>query len=210
MFTEKADRNPFLPKFYEDMKHYALSTQLFFLFQRAEQINELNQQDFFKSWQKNIGYVPQVIYLLDSSLRENIAFGVSSDSIDEKKLRSAIDKAQLADFISDLPKGLDTFVGERGVRLSGGQRQRIGIARALYNNPSVLVLDEATSALDNETESVVMNAVESLQGSRTILIIAHRFSTIKNCDYIYKLENGRVVLEGKPNEVLGEKLLIDE
>jgi ABC-type multidrug transport system fused ATPase/permease subunit len=163
-----------------------------------------------KAWQKNVGYVPQVIYLLDASLRENIAFGVSSDSIDEKKLRSAIDKAQLSDFISDLPKGLDTFVGERGVRLSGGQRQRIGMARALYNNPSVLVLDEATSALDNETESEVMNAVESLQGSRTILIIAHRFSTIKNCDYIYKLENGRVVLEGNPNEVLGEKLLTDE
>ena len=163
-----------------------------------------------KAWQKNVGYVPQVIYLLDASLRENIAFGVSSDSIDEKKLRSAIDKAQLSDFISDLPKGLDTFVGERGVRLSGGQRQRIGMARALYNNPSVLVLDEATSALDNETESEVMNAVESLQGSRTILIIAHRFSTIKNCDYIYKLENGRIVLEGNPNEVLGEKLLTDE
>tara|TARA_B110000003_G_C16650170_1_gene533821 strand:- start:4360 stop:5121 length:762 start_codon:yes stop_codon:yes gene_type:complete len=163
-----------------------------------------------KAWQKNVGYVPQVIYLLDASLRENIAFGVSSDSIDEKKLRSAIYKAQLSDFISDLPKGLDTFVGERGVRLSGGQRQRIGMARALYNNPSVLVLDEATSALDNETESEVMNAVESLQGSRTILIIAHRFSTIKNCDYIYKLENGRVVLEGNPNEVLGKKLLTDE
>ncbi|MBT7650016.1 MAG: ABC transporter ATP-binding protein [Opitutae bacterium] len=163
-----------------------------------------------KAWQKNVGYVPQVIYLLDASLRENIAFGASSDSIDEKKLRSAIDKAQLSDFISDLPKGLDTFVGERGVRLSGGQRQRIGMARALYNNPSVLVLDEATSALDNETESEVMNAVESLQGSRTILIIAHRFSTIKNCNYIYKLENGRVVLEGNPTEVLGKKLLADE
>ena len=163
-----------------------------------------------KKWQKNIGYVPQVIYLLDASLRENIAFGISADFIDDEKLKSAINKAQLSDFISDLPKGLDTFVGERGVRLSGGQRQRIGIARALYNAPSVLVLDEATSALDNETESEVMNAVESLQGSRTILIIAHRFSTIKNCDYIYKLENGRVVLEGNPNEVLGKKLLTDE
>ena len=146
----------------------------------------------------------------DASLRENIAFGISADFIDDEKLKSAINKAQLSDFISDLPKGLDTFVGERGVRLSGGQRQRIGIARALYNAPSVLVLDEATSALDNETESEVMNAVESLQGSRTILIIAHRFSTIKNCDYIYKLENGRVVLEGNPNEVLGKKLLTDE
>ena len=156
-----------------------------------------------KEWQKNIGYVPQFIYLLDASLRENIAFGISADFIDEKKLENAINKAQLSDFVSELPKGLDTFVGERGVRLSGGQRQRIGIARALYNDPSILVLDEATSALDIETESEVMNAVESLQGSRTIIIIAHRFSTIKNCDYIYKLENGRVVLEGNPNEVLG-------
>ena len=162
-----------------------------------------------KGWQKNIGYVPQVIYLLDASLRENIAFGVSTGFIDEEKIGNAIEKAQLSEFVSDLSKGLDTFVGERGVRLSGGQRQRIGIARALYNNPSVLVLDEATSALDHETESEVMNAVESLQGSRTILIIAHRFSTIKNCDYIYKLENGKVVLEGIPNQVLGKKLLTD-
>ena len=170
---------------------------------------ELITKENIKGWQKNVGYVPQVIYLLDASLRENIAFGISTDFIEEEKLKSAIDKAQLSDFISDLPKGLDTFVGERGVRLSGGQRQRIGIARALYNNPSVLVLDEATSALDHETESEVMNAVESLQGSRTILIIAHRFSTIKNCDYIYKLENGKVVLEGIPNQVLGKKLLTD-
>ena len=159
-----------------------------------------------KSWQKNIGYVPQVIYLLDASLRENIAFGISIDLIDEEKLGNAIKKAQLSDFVSDLPKGLDTFVGERGVRLSGGQRQRIGIARALYNDPSVLVLDEATSALDNETESEVMNAVESLQGSRTILLIAHRFSTIKNCDHIYKMENGKVTVDGDPNLLLSNEL----
>ena len=163
-----------------------------------------------KSWQKNIGYVPQVIYLLDASLRENIAFGISIDFIDEEKLGNAIKKAQLSDFVSDLPKGLDTFVGEQGVRLSGGQRQRIGIARALYNDPSVLVLDEATSALDNETESEVMNAVESLQGSRTILIIAHRLSTIKNCDYIYKLENGKVISDGDPNLVLGNELYVHQ
>ena len=159
-----------------------------------------------KSWQKNIGYVPQVIYLLDASLRENIAFGISIDLIDEEKLGNAIKKAQLSDFVSDLPKGLDTFVGERGVRLSGGQRQRIGIARALYNDPSVLVLDEATSALDNETESEVMNAVESLQGIRTILLIAHRFSTIKNCDHIYKMENGKVTVDGDPNLLLSNEL----
>ena len=155
---------------------------------------------------KNIGYVPRFIYLLDASLRENIAFGISIDLIDEEKLGNAIKKAQLSDFVSDLPKGLDTFVGERGVRLSGGQRQRIGIARALYNDPSVLVLDEATSALDNETESEVMNAVESLQGSRTILLIAHRFSTIKNCDHIYKMENGKVTVDGDPNLLLSNEL----
>ena len=163
-----------------------------------------------KGWQKNIGYVPQVIYLLDASLRENIAFGLQSNSIDEEKLKNAIEKAQLLDFICGLPNGLDTFVGERGVRLSGGQRQRIGIARALYDNPSVLVLDEATSSLDIETESEVMNAVESLQGSRTILIIAHRFSTIENCDYVYKLDDGNIVQQGKPSDVVNNQYLFNE
>lgn len=155
------------------------------------------------SWQKNLGYVSQVIYLLDGTLRENVGFGIPYDSIDEEKLRNAIEKAQLTDFVASLPEGLETLVGERGVRLSGGQRQRIGIARALYNNPPVLVLDEATSSLDTGTEREVMQAVEKLQGSKTILIIAHRFSTIENCDYVYKLEKGRVVAQGKPSLMLG-------
>lgn len=156
------------------------------------------------SWQKKLGYVSQVIYLLDGSLRENIGFGIPSDSIDEEKIRSAVERSQLTDFIASLPDGLETLVGERGVRLSGGQRQRIGIARALYNNPPVLVLDEATSSLDTVTEREVMQAVEELQGSTTVLIIAHRYSTIENCDYLYKLEKGKIVAQGKPSAILGQ------
>ena len=158
--------------------------------------------DNVHSWQKQLGYVSQVIYLLDGSLRDNIAFGIPSDSIDEEKIRSAVERSQLIEFIASLPEGLDTKVGERGVKLSGGQRQRIGIARALYNNPAVLVLDEATSALDVDTEREVMKSIEELQGSTTVLIIAHRYSTIENCDYLYKLDNGKIVSQGKPSEIL--------
>ena len=154
-------------------------------------------------WQKNIGYVPQVIYLLDLPLRDNIAFGVSSGNIDEGKLRDAIEKSQLTDFVASLPEGLDTVVGERGVRLSGGQRQRIGIARALYNDPLVMVLDEATSALDEKTENEVMQAILGLRGAKTIIVIAHRLSTIKNCDYIYKFDKGKLVDQGDPGKILG-------
>ncbi len=154
------------------------------------------------SWQKKLGYVPQEIYLLDGSLRENIGFGIPSNKIDEEKIRSAVERSQLTEFIASLPDGLETMVGERGVRLSGGQRQRIGIARALYNNPPVLVLDEATSSLDTVTEREVMRSVEELQGTTTVLIIAHRYSTIENCDYLYKLEKGRIVAQGKPNIIL--------
>ena len=159
--------------------------------------------DNVRSWQKNLGYVPQDIFLLDGSLRDNIGFGISPDAIDELKIHSSVERAQLTEFVTSLPDGLDTRVGERGVRLSGGQRQRIGIARALYNNPPVLFLDEATSALDIETEREVMRAVEELQGSTTVLIIAHRYSTIENCDYLYKLEKGKIVAQGKPSTILG-------
>jgi ATP-binding cassette, subfamily B, bacterial PglK len=155
-----------------------------------------------KSWQKNIGYVSQTIYLLDDTFRKNIAFGLSEEEIDENKILNAIKFAQLQEFISTLPEGLDTFVGESGVRLSGGQRQRIGIARALYNNPSVLVLDEATSALDLNTESDVMDSIKKLHGQKTILIIAHRLSTVKDCDYIYKLDNGSIIEHGTSIEML--------
>ena len=163
---------------------------------------KLITSDNVYSWQKQLGYVSQVIYLLDGSLRDNIAFGIPSDSIDEEKVGNAIERSQLIEFIASLPDGLDTKVGERGVRLSGGQRQRIGIARALYNNPAVLVLDEATSALDVDTEREVMKSIEELQGSTTVLIIAHRYSTIENCDYLYKLDKGKIVAHGKPSTIL--------
>lgn len=159
-------------------------------------------RDNVRSWQKNLGYVPQDIFLLDSSLRDNIGFGIPSKIIDDEKIRIAVEKSQLTDFIASLPDGLDTVVGERGVRLSGGQRQRIGIARALYNNPPVLILDEATSSLDTTTESELMRAIEGLRGTSTILIIAHRYTTIENCDYLYKLDKGKIVAQGKPSAIL--------
>jgi ABC-type multidrug transport system fused ATPase/permease subunit len=157
--------------------------------------------DNLRGWQDQIGYVPQSIFLTDDTLRRNVAFGLPKDQIDHDAVKSAIRSAQLEDFIASLPDGLDTIVGERGVRLSGGQRQRIGIARALYNNPDVLVLDEATSSLDTETEHGVMQAVQALQGEKTVIIVAHRLSTVEYCDRLYRLENARIVDEGTFSEV---------
>lgn len=156
--------------------------------------------DVFKNltmWHHQIGYIPQVIYLSDDTIQNNIAFGIHEDQIDEEAVRTALKKAQLAEFVDTLPDGLDTIVGDRGVRLSGGQRQRIGIARALYHDPEILVLDEATSALDNETETAVMEAIESLQGSKTMIIIAHRLTTIQNADIIYEVGDGKVTERSK-------------
>lgn len=149
------------------------------------------------SWQAKLGYIPQTISLLDASIRDNILFGIPESQVDEKRLRSAVKEAQLGDFIDTLEEGLDTVIGEGGVRLSGGQRQRIGIARALYHNPEVLVLDEATSALDNDTEAAVMEAIDYLAGSKTLIIIAHRLSTIQNCDLVYKIEEGQITSSHK-------------
>ena len=132
---------------------------------------------------------------MDDTIAANIAFGVPESEIDKTKLERAVDRAQLRDVIDKLPEGLNTKVGERGVRFSGGQRQRIGIARALYNEPQILVLDEATSALDNETEKAVMSAIDALHGEMTLIIIAHRLSTISNCDYVYKIGNGKAELQ---------------
>ena len=154
-----------------------------------------------RRWQDQIGYVPQSIFLTDDTLRRNVAFGLPKDQIDDNAVKSAIRSAQLEDFVTSLPDGLDTIVGERGVRLSGGQRQRIGIARALYNNPDVLVLDEATSSLDTETEHGVMQAVQALQGEKTVIIVAHRLSTVEYCDRLYRLESARIVDEGTFSEV---------
>jgi len=165
-------------------------------------VDDENIQLDLNKWQKQIGYVPQSIFLTDDTLRRNIAFGLPDDQIDEGAIRSSIKVAQLDQFVGGLPEGLETIVGERGVRLSGGQRQRIGIARALYHRPSVLVLDEATSALDTTTESEVMQVVTALQGSKTLLIVAHRYSTVARCDRIYRLEHGRIVEAGTPEQLL--------
>ncbi len=156
-------------------------------------------QEDLRAWQNQIGYVSQSIYLTDDTLRRNVAFGLSSKQIDDAAVKHAIQSAQLEEFIDSLPRGLETLVGERGIRLSGGQRQRIGIARALYHEPAVLVLDEATSALDTDTEGGVMQAVTALQGSKTILIVAHRVSTVAHSDRVYRLDHGCVVEEGTPS-----------
>ena len=155
-----------------------------------------------RNWQNQIGYVPQAIYLTDDTLRRNVAFGLNDENIDDDLVREAIHLAQLQEFVSTLPDGLETVVGERGVRLSGGQRQRIGIARALYHKPSVLVLDEATSSLDTTTEHGVMQAVKALQGSKTVIIVAHRLSTVEYCDRIYRIEDSRITEEGTFAEVV--------
>jgi ABC-type multidrug transport system fused ATPase/permease subunit len=155
-------------------------------------------------WHREIGYIPQTIYLADESIRENIAFGVRSEEIDDDAVMRAIDQAQLGEFIRGLPDGLDSYVGDRGVRISGGQRQRIGIARALYHNPEILVLDEATSALDTQTETAVMEAIDRLQGIKTMIIIAHRLTTIRNADMIYEVTDGTVT-ERTKEEVFGGK-----
>lgn len=145
------------------------------------------------SWHHMLGYIPQTIYLSDDTIRNNVAFGIKQEDIDEKAVIEALKKAQLYDFVQTLDQGLETFVGDRGVRLSGGQRQRIGIARALYYDPEVLVLDEATSALDTDTETAVMEAIDSLKGHKTMVIIAHRLSTIRNADSIYEVTNGNAI-----------------
>lgn len=145
-------------------------------------------------WSKKLAYIPQQIFLADETIRNNVAFGIPEEEIDERKVWEALSEAQLADYVRTLPDGLNTEVGERGVRLSGGQRQRIGIARALYSDPEILVLDEATSALDNETETAVMEAIDRLHGRKTLLIIAHRLTTIENCEYVYKVDSGNVTL----------------
>lgn len=150
-------------------------------------------KEFLPVWQNKIGYIPQSIYLSDDTIRKNVAFGITDKDIDEVAVQNAIEDALLKEFIDSLPEGLDTIVGERGVRLSGGQRQRIGIARALYHNPEIIFLDEATSALDNDTEKEIMKAIDGLKGEKTIIIIAHRLSTIENCDIIFKVDRGKLI-----------------
>lgn len=156
----------------------------------GERFNKDKHQSMF-------GYIPQNIYLLDDSISANVAFGISKDQIDYNKVNEALNAAQLLDYVENLPDGVDTIVGERGVRMSGGQRQRLGIARALYYNPEILVLDEATSALDSDTEAAVMDSISYLSGKKTLVIVAHRLSTIKSCDYIFEIKNGNVIQKNK-------------
>ncbi len=153
-----------------------------------------------KSWHKNIGYIPQSTFLMDDSIRANVAFGLNEDEIDDNKVWDALNAAQLSGFVKEQPDGIYSNIGDKGVKLSGGQRQRIGIARALYNNPSVVVLDEATSALDNDTEKAVMDAIYQLSGKKTMIIIAHRLTTIKNCDIIYEIKDSKAT-EVKYNQL---------
>lgn len=165
-------------------------------------VDEVNIANHRRWWQDQIGYVPQTIYLTDDTLLSNVAFGLPAEDIDRAAVERAISASQLDEFVNSLPEGLNTVVGERGVRLSGGQRQRIGIARALYHDPSVLVLDEATSALDSETESGVMEAVRGLLGKKTVIIVAHRTTTVSYCNRILRFEDGSLVAQGSPSEIL--------
>jgi len=165
-------------------------------------VDDKNIKDHLSAWQRNIGYIPQFIYLSDETLRCNIAFGVPEKEIDDDMVWKALRLAQLEEFILKLPEGLDTVIGERGVRLSGGQRQRVGIARALYHDPQVLIMDEATSALDNVTEKQIIQAIEKLRGERTIITIAHRLTTVMKCDRIYFMMEGKVHSEGTYDELI--------
>ena len=149
----------------------------------------------YKGWLKNVGYIPQTIFMVDSTIRKNVAFGCPDEDIDDNKVWQALKEASLDEFVRSLPEGLDTEIGERGIRLSGGQRQRIGIARALFEDPEVLVLDEATSALDNETEAAIMDSINRLHGKKTLIIIAHRLQTIEKCDMVYSIKDGKATLK---------------
>ena len=161
-----------------------------------------NIHENLRAWQRNIGYVPQQIFLADASVRENVGFGIERERIDDAAVLRALRMAQLEEFVLAMPGGLDAPVGERGTRLSGGQRQRIGIARALYHDPDVLVLDEATAALDNETEAAFIESIRTLAGKKTMILIAHRLTTVEHCDTIFFLKNGRLALEGTFSELL--------
>lgn len=152
-------------------------------------------RDHYQSFLKNVGYIPQNIFMIDDTIRKNVAFGYADEDIDDEKVWAALKEAQLDEFVRSLPEGLDTGIGERGIRISGGQRQRISIARALFEDPEVLIMDEATSALDNDTEAAIMDSINRLHGRKTMVIIAHRLQTIEKCDIVYRVEDGKVTRE---------------
>lgn len=173
------------------------------------QLDDVSIYQNLRAWQNLIGYIPQSIFLTDETIEKNIAFGTPDHLIDQEKLEKAIKSAQLEELIQELPQGLKTEVGERGVRLSGGQRQRVGIARALYHEREILVLDEATSALDNETEQLVNESIKSLSGTKTMIIIAHRLSTVEHCDRLYLLGQGKILKAGTYQEVVVNQEITD-
>jgi ABC-type multidrug transport system fused ATPase/permease subunit len=158
-------------------------------------------QEFLAEWQTGVAMVPQDVFWIDDTLASNIAFGVPPDERDPERLASAVERAQLADLVASLPNGLDTPVGERGLRISGGQRQRVGIARALYGDPQLIMLDEATSALDNETEHRVASTIAALHGDVTLVVVAHRLSTVRHCDQLVFMQDGRIEGRGTFDEV---------
>jgi len=165
-------------------------------------VDGVNISTDMRKWQNNVGYIPQSIYLSDDTIRNNIAFGIPEEMISDEKVHEAIKAANLDSHVNNLPRGLETNVGEGGIKLSGGQRQRVGIARALYDNPEVLIMDEATSSLDNITEKKVISAIEELKGDRTVIMIAHRLTTVENCDQLYLMKEGEVIDTGTYSELL--------
>ena len=167
-------------------------------------LHNINNPQRLVAWRASVAHVPQAMYLADSTIAENIAFGIPRYEIDYLRVKQVAEQAQISSFIEDQPKGYDTFVGERGVRLSGGQRQRIAIARALYKQAKVLILDEATSSLDNETEEAIISVVESLSKDLTIIVVAHRLSTISRLDRVIEIIDGKVVSDGHPLSIISE------
>ena len=165
-------------------------------------VDGVNIANNIRNWQQNIGYVPQNVYLIDDTIKANVAFGITPELINEDSVDKAIIAAQLSELIKNIPGGKNSIVGERGIKLSGGQKQRIGIARALYSNPDILVLDEATSALDNENEANFMETILHYKNSKTIIIVAHRLSTLKSCDIIYEISNGEITKTLNPKELI--------
>ena len=166
------------------------------------EVDKLNINSNLPEWYKKIGYVPQSVYLTDDTIRKNIAFGLREDDIDDALIKEAVEKASLNKFLDNLTDGLETIVGEKGIRLSGGQQQRIGIARALYRNPEILILDEATSSLDHLTEKKIMDSVQSLKRKKTLIIVTHRLTTVNKCDKIFFINKGKITKQGSPKEVL--------
>lgn len=167
-------------------------------------VDGINIFEHLDEWRNTISYVPQTVFLRDDTIRNNVAFGLEESEIDDTKIWNALEKAQLSEIVRELPEGIHTHMGERGIRFSGGQKQRVAIARALYNDPEILVLDEATAALDGETESAVMEAIDALHGHKTLVIVAHRLTTIRKCDKIYEIVDGHAVERRKEGVLRGE------